>query len=54
MQTTSEKPKLHNDYDFMHDAYVVKKMKPKQIAAMLNVSVKLIDIKIREHGLFVG
>jgi hypothetical protein len=54
MENTVDKTtKLQNDYDFMYDAYVVKKMRPKDIANMLNISEKLVDIKIREHGLFV-
>jgi hypothetical protein len=53
METIDKTKKLQNDYDFMYDAYVVKKLQPKQIAAMLNISTKLVDLKIREHGLFV-
>lgn len=53
METIDKTAKLQNNYDFMHDAYIVKQMKPREIAALLNVSVKLIDLKIREHGLFV-
>lgn len=51
METTL---KPHNDYDWMYDAYIVKKMSPKQIATLLNISVKLVDIKIREHGLYIN
>jgi hypothetical protein len=54
MENTIDKTtKLQNDYDFMYDAYVVKQMKPREIAALLNISIKLVDLKIREHGLFV-
>ena len=45
--------KLHNNYDWMHNAYVVEKKTSKQIANELHISVKLVDLKIREHGLFV-
>ena len=50
-QNTLEKP--HNDYNWMHQAYVVDKKTPKEISKELNISVKLVDLKIRQHGLFV-
>lgn len=53
METIEKNLKLHNDYDWMYEAYIVKKMSAKEIATLLNISVKLVDMKIREHGLFV-
>ena len=45
--------KLQNDYDFMKEMYVSQKKTPKQIAELLNISKRLVDIKIKEHGLIV-
>jgi hypothetical protein len=53
METIDRETKPHNNYDVMHDLYVVKKMKAKEIADLLHISTKLVDLKIREHGLFV-
>jgi hypothetical protein len=46
--------KEYDDYDLMYDLFVIKKLSNKEIADMLDASIKVIDLKIREHGLFVG
>lgn len=43
--------KPHNNYDTMYDLVVTKKLSNKEIASMLYISQKLVDIKIKEHGI---
>lgn len=46
-----EKP--HNDYNFMYDLVVTKKLSNKEIANMLRISQKLVALKIKEYGFIV-
>ena len=43
--------KPHNDYDFMYDLVVTKMLSNSEIANQLHISQKLVEIKIKEHGI---
>jgi hypothetical protein len=43
--------KPHNDYDFMRDLFVTKKLSISEISSLLRISKRLVEIKIKEHGL---
>jgi hypothetical protein len=43
--------KPHNSYDAMYDLVVTKMLSNKEIADLLHISQKLVEIKIKEHGL---
>lgn len=43
--------KPHNDFEFMRDLIVTKSLSNKEISNLLYISKKLVDIKIREHGI---
>jgi hypothetical protein len=51
MQTINKDLKLQNNYDAMYDLVVTKKLSNKEISNILYISQKLVDIKIKEHGL---
>lgn len=48
---TDKDANLHNNYDWMHNAYVVEEKEVGQIANELHISSKLVLIKLKEHGL---
>jgi hypothetical protein len=43
--------KLHNDYQTMYDLVVTKMLSNKDISKLLYISQRLVDIKIKEHGI---
>ena len=51
MQTINKDLKLQNNYDAMYDLVVTKKLSNKEISNILYISQKLVEIKIKEHGL---
>jgi hypothetical protein len=48
---TDKDAKLHNNYDWMHNAFVVEKKEVSEISRELHISPKLVIIKLKEHGL---
>lgn len=48
---TDKDSNLHNNYEWMHQAYVVDEKEVGEIANELHISSKLVLIKLRELGL---
>jgi Mn-dependent DtxR family transcriptional regulator len=48
---TDRDANLHNNYDWMHNAYVVEEKEVSEISKELHISPKLVLIKLKEHGL---
>ncbi len=48
---TDKDAKLHNSLDWMTNAYLVQGKEAGEIANELNISTKLVLIKLKEHGL---
>lgn len=48
---TDKDAKLHNSLDWMTNAYLVQGKEVGEIANELNISSKLVLIKLKEHGL---
>jgi hypothetical protein len=48
---TDKDAKLHNSLDWMTNAYLVQGKEVGEIANELNISTKLVMIKLKEHGL---
>jgi hypothetical protein len=48
---TDKDAKLHNNLDWMKNAYLVQGKEVGEISNELNISVKLVLIKLKEHGL---
>ena len=48
---TDKDANLHNDYAWMHNAYVIEEKEVGEIANELHISSKLVLIKLKELGL---
>lgn len=49
---TDKDANLHNNYDWMHTAFIVDQKEVGEIANELHISTKLVIIKLKELGLW--